>query len=342
MYLIEVDPVCLQAVVQRKLTPECFWNRRYADKYRLLITCPPSHPHPGAGKNRAVNLALQLIDAAPNRPPWVEPVRVQHVEQHTDPQPTPPTAKPTTTTAKKRGKKPEFNDGRKIWRKTDLRVISKHSKPVLGKHIPLKALAALFPGREIFDPEDVTSADVGNKLALTVERIFKFEELACAWADAHNYRNKLFWFRTITACDAEAGQLATRRQELRYDRHNKTRRNERAKTRSKAMLLETTTTAATAGPKTLAGLRAEQKARTRAQCDALYDVLAKNGEQHEIAPLIAAVRRHPAWRDVADDKRYRTTVDRLDMLRDPGRIEDDRKPGPRGTFLRLVRVKNST
>ena len=98
---------------------------------------------------------------------------------------------------------------------------------------------------------------------------------------------------------------------------------------------------ATALAKSFAGIRAEQKARTRAQCDAICAALA-DGEKREIANLTHAVRQHPAWRDVADAKRYQTMVDRLNMLRDQNRIEDDRKPGPRGSVFRLVRLKKPT
>ena len=74
-----------------------------------------------------------------------------------------PTAKPT----KRIKQSKQFADRRSGFRKSDLKVIARHSEKALGRHWTLKALAALFPNRDIDNPEDVIGAEVGDKLALT-------------------------------------------------------------------------------------------------------------------------------------------------------------------------------
>jgi hypothetical protein len=243
-----------------------------------------------------------------------------------------PTAKPK----KKIKQSKEFADRRSRWRETDLKIIVRYSAEVLGKRTTLKALAVLFQNRDITNPEDVTGADVGNKLALTVERVFKFEELASAYAKAQNYAKPAFAFKTITACDKEAEELGRQRRTRRNQRVSERRREERAEQRSKAMAQSATATPTTAGLKTLADLVAEQKARTRAQCDALYAALDPD-EFISVGALTDRVRSHSAWRTVSSVKIERDIRTRLDMMTDAGRIENSVAPGPRGSRLRLVR-----
>jgi hypothetical protein len=334
MCAIEVDPVLLEAVQQRKLTPDCFRHPGRRNKFRSLLAGPPGpSPMPGIGKSRAIGQALKLIAAASTRPAWEEPVREQPAQSF-DPLPAPPIDKPK----KRRPPSKEFLGKRKGWRLTDLKVVVSYSAEVLGKILTLKALQALFPNRDVYDPDDVTAADVGNALELTAERVFKFQALASAWAVANNYRKKVFWFRTIGACEAETEKLATERLKLRRQRVSDRRREERAKQRSKAMQSQTATATATATarPKTMADLIAEQKARTMAQCDAIYAVLDPD-EFISVGALTDRVRSHSAWRTVPSAIIVRDIRTRLDMMTAAGRVENSATPGPSGSRLRLVR-----
>lgn len=243
----------------------------------------------------------------------------------------------TKAAAKTKPLSKEFADRRSRWRRTDLKVVVRYSGEVLGKQTTLKALAALFPNRDVFNPAEVTGADVGNAMALTVEQVFKFEELASAHAKAQQYAKPLFAFKTMTACDAEAEELARQRRKRRNQRVSDRRRENRAKQRSKAMLQTAT---ATAGRKTIAGLVAEQKARTQAQCDALYAALDPD-EFISVSALTERVRSHSAWRTVPSAIIVRDVRTRLDMMTAAGRVENGAAPGPRGSRFRLVRRAKS-
>lgn len=245
------------------------------------------------------------------------------------------TGKPKAA-AKKKPQSKEFADRRSRWRLTDLKIIVRYSAEVLGKRTTLKALAALFPNRDVNNPADVTGADVGNALALTVERVFKFEDLASAYAREQKYAKPSFAFKTVTACRAEAEELGRKRRQRRNQRVSERRREERAEQRSNGMLQ--TATATPAGRQTLGGLMAEQKARTRAQCDALYDAFGDGERTPKDLMAMAAVRRHLAWRDISPNKFYQTVVTRLDMMEADGRIKTVRRdPGPRGSRVRVMR-----
>jgi hypothetical protein len=327
------DRRVLEIAQKTGLKPEDLRKPYWINAYRHAIANPPDAKTHFLVESHYLGLALKLKHAAPNRPAWVEPPPKQHVEQHAVPQRTAPTDKPK----KRKPPSKEFLGKRRNMRTAELKV--------LARYLPraeLNAIVAAFPGRDVYDPEDVDRREIGEHVKLTEDEMFKIEQSATDHGLQRKWgrpgRPYRFSFRTITCYDLTDEAVRLDRKD-RSDKRTKQRlKSERLE--KKTMTATATTATATARPKTLADIMAEQKARTRAQCDALYDVLAKDGEWHEIVPLVDAVRRHPAWRDVADAKRRQTVVTRLDMLRDKGRIEDDYKPGPRGSFRRLVRLKN--
>jgi hypothetical protein len=81
---------------------------------------------------------------------------------------------------------------------------------------------------------------------------------------------------------------------------------------------------------------AAQKARTKAQCDAILDLLA-DGAEDAASDIPIGLQRSQAWQTVAKPKLYRTVLDRLDMLREQGRTVDRYVPGRRGSRIRMVR-----
>jgi hypothetical protein len=317
------------------LTADCFRNPRRAERYRELVKYlkehpdePPPHNDRPKGIGRFRDLAKQLVAAAPNRPTWEEPAPREQPAQYADPQPPAPTPK----AAKRKPPSKEFLGKRRNMRTGELKVLARYLK-----RVDLKAIEAAFPGRDVFDPEEVLRREIGASVKLTEAEMFDIEQSATdhglqrKWGrPGKPYR---FSFRTITCYDLPDDDVELHRRQRSNKRTKQRLKTERLEKRTMQTAKETT---ATAGQKTIADLVAEQKARTKAQCEALYAALDPD-EFISVGALTDRVRSDSAWRTVPSLKIERDIRTRLDMMTAAGRVENTATPGPRGSRLRLVR-----
>ena len=227
---------------------------------------------------------------------------------------------------------PKKRDKRRTrWRETELKVFSRYSAEAIGKRMTANALSLIFPNRDIYNPNDITGPVIGNTLDLSASQIMNFERLARDYAHKRGW-NDGFSFRTITCRDRERDLLKRLRRERANIRIADKRRVERAQNREIKMQTEMTQTQSKSK---YASVRDAVTANIRARDDAIDKALGDS--KRSITQVMDAVWRHPAWRALAKNpKSFRRVMsDRLNAMRDAGRIVDDYEPRPNG-YERIV------
>jgi len=327
-------------------------------KYRRIIErCngPPDNS-PLYRITHVRRLARTLVESAPSRPPWIEQVQAEPTEQqhdqarqhhaidhdHADAQ----TVSARSTRRVTSGPLLE-KERRRI--KSELRVLFRWLKKN-GKAFPeselenfIKKLCAELHPRDPLDPNSVSPQDLGAHFRLTYKKRCWIENeetkrrIEIDWRRRYG-RDPLFRFKRIGVDPADASPqvVSERYLDLRRAAYNQRRRDQRAQSKESTMQTETIQTQSTKPT----SLRAAQMARTRAQMQTLFEAIGD--DQPTVNALMEAVREHPAWRSVDHAKMRRTTLDRLDMLKTEGRIENgDSLPGPRGSEFRTVRRRKN-
>jgi hypothetical protein len=190
--------------------------------------------------------------------------------------------------------------------------------------------------RDPLDPGDVPGAELGKLLRLTIERKDKIEAATTAKFIEEGWRLKGYRFRirTIAPCDMTPDEVAKLYQRRRNDERIVRRRTERLE--AKMQTTEQPTTLAT-----YAAYTDWQKQNIKAQLQAIFDALPANGEERNIAEMMAAVRHHPSWSAYADKPPnvFREAINKkINILLASGRIANRFEPNPRGGKpLRMVR-----
>ncbi len=247
----------------------------------------------------------------------------------------PPTGKPRRSTG--------FSQGRANQRKADLFAVHRHDFKKRNKKATtasfeafVSRLAAVFPRRDLLDPDSVDRVELGAHLNITLEVRIAIEEQETAYRVGKGWTKpggKAYRLKTIAPCDRAPEDV-----ELHYRQIGSRALAARRKMRRQQLKeteMQTDTTHETSGT-TYVDLLAMQVARTRSQIDALRKVI--DGEWRTLADVMTRVHRHPAWREIDKVKLRQTVVDRLYAMRD--KTEDKYVPGPRGSRLRLVRRRH--
>jgi hypothetical protein len=338
-------PAMAKIAARENLTPQCFRDRANVSEFQRALQRPPAPTDelfPGR-VNRFRVVARRLARAAPNRPPMRdEPAPPPRAASRIVPAPDHgASGRQRKAKAKAKGRTPklseEFLAGRQNMRRGELKVLLRYLVPATTRaHLESK-----MPGRDIGDPEEVSGQEIGAALRLTESQLFKIEDAATEygrrqrWVKSFKKSGKpdkpyRFSFRTVTCIDRTQDELRRDRKRRSNERTNEQRRKFRLE--KKAM---TTPSAAIAAPRRepLLDLKAAQMQRTRAQRDALRQVI--DDEWRTLADLTARLSRHPAYHGVEERRLRQTVVDRLHDIRDE--IDNDAIPGPRGSRLRLVR-----
>lgn len=203
----------------------------------------------------------------------------------------------------------------------------------------VERLTKHFGDRDIFNPADVTPTVLGSALRLTLARKMEIEEKATERGRANGFTRRdgrLYRFRLYTLAPHDVTAEEAERAYKRRSNAATAARRKAERAGKFRMEARTMSTQQQTSFDSYAEAIAAQKARTRAQADAIYVVL-DNGER-TIAELMLAVRNHPAWRDCFSDhaKFRQAIVDRLAILRSERRITDRYKPRPQGGSLRFV------
>ena len=238
-----------------------------------------------------------------------------------------------------------FSQGRINQRRADLWATHRHDFKKLRKKVTaasydayVSKIAAAFARRDLFDPDNVTSAELGAHLKITLAVRIEIENeetdfrIGKGWTKpgATSYRLK-----TIAPCDKGPDEVDEHYQRARSEAQavrRKTARAELRRQQSKETKV-TQTHMTQENTTTYVDLLAAQVAHTRTQVNALRQVV--DGEFRTLSDLIARVRTHPSWREVDETKLRQTVVDRLHAM--GNEIENTYMPGPRGSHLRLVR-----
>jgi hypothetical protein len=326
----------------KELTADCFRNPRNGVAFRAIqkrSSKETTRADAVLGGTHVRRWSWELIAAAPNRPAWVEPP---------PPQPEPLPQQPAQSlrarqTAGDERAPPPVTGKRAAGSRKKLRAQLKAVYFNGGKEVRARYkrfddfiayLQSALGGR---DPLDA-GADVSVALKLTYSTMTAIERKWDVWwrqtypAQAKDKRHRRFTI--IRPIDKTPAELGAARRKDRNAELAKALKAGRLRAREQSMGTAQTTSTANA-TMTHAGLMAAQKANTRAQCDAILEVLAGGGEWKANA-LPKALGDHPAWGSVSDAKVYRTVLDRLDMLRAEGRVADRPDPGPRGSKIRVV------
>lgn len=193
------------------------------------------------------------------------------------------------------------------------------------------------------DPATVPSTEISKMLALTLALKLDVEnkETERRRANGRRFRKdgKPYFFRIVTMapCDKtkqEIEQHYRKRADKERAETRKAQRAERWRARQEREASMQPMQHSTKQPQTFADYMAARKATTKAQCEAILEVVGTS--EWRASELPNTLRRDPAWRTVEAAKLDRTVHDRLDMLRAQGRIADRHEPGPRGSSLRIV------
>jgi hypothetical protein len=261
--------------------------------------------------------------------PYVKPP----IEYHTDTNPTPASGKPSAK-AKRKPQSKEFLGTRRNTRAGELKVLSKYLK-----REDLKAIAAKFAGRDVFDPEDVARREIGDSVKLTEAEMFEIEDRATDYgrqqkwgrpaepdSPAKPYR---FSFRTITCYDKTDDEVRLNRKRRSNKRTNQRLKTERLEKKTMQTTVQATMQTQSTKSK-YASVMEAMIANVRAQEESLYNAI--RGEKSTITELMMHVRRTPCWHSLASGNpaTFRRKVsDRLDELKKAGRIVDDYEHGVR-------------
>jgi hypothetical protein len=262
-------------------------------------------------------------------------------------------AEPTPKSKKHSPERPKknaagFSQGRINQRRADLWAAHRHDFKKLKKKVTaasydayVSKIVAAFARRDLFDPDSVTSAELGAHLKITLAVRIQIEKeetdfrIDKGWTKpgANPYRLK-----TIAPCDKGPDEVDGHYRQVRSEAQAARRKKARAELRRQQaketeMTQTHTHTTQESTITTYTDLLAAQVAHTRTQVNALRQVV--DGEFRTLSDLIARVRTHPSWGEVDETKLRQTAVDRLHAM--GNEIENTYMPGPRGSRLRLVR-----
>lgn len=326
------------------LGPDHFRNPRVlADYHRVLERAKGPLPDGRLYNGRIRRLqeeARLLIEAAPMRPPWDEPppaisspaeaapARANGAEADRRLR-TKQRLQPRQEVWQRPGGQPSA-DVSASWRKRrvrDLRIVMKYL--TREPRLTMISIAALFPGRDVNDPDVVGRIELGRALKLCMDEMFTVEDAAIAYGRAEGWTIKsrkrqgeqrpyTFAFQTITCYDADEDEVKAERKRRANGRAAEKRRTKRA---------ERTMQQQQPQPQrfeTHADAIAATAANARAQEQALLDAIGPEGMT--MSELMEKVDGHSAWATIAGGNRgsFRTIVSRrLDKLRTDGTIKDE-------------------
>jgi hypothetical protein len=304
------DPRRFQAV-PRGFGPQHFRNARLAStycdlegRYKAGKLPLPNDALLGCTHVRRATIALRDAQGRPTPTACEQPQQPPQATREPRSEQGQSTPRPDR---RRHGKK--FLELRSGARRSDLNVLLKY----LARPTTRKALEALFPGRDLLDPDEaqgVSAAEIGQAVSLACEEMFHIEALATlngrqlGWCRKRKGKKLpyLFTFRTIACVDRTVEDVKKLR---------KSRANERAYHSRRA----TATQAFQQPPRSWSDVRSVDAARIKAKEDSILEILA-NGSARTISDLMKALKFKPAWRELAGNRAsFRRVMSRhLDSL----------------------------